>query len=727
MEFAYDRSPILLVTSYLGYASDSLVLDPATSSRDLSITLRPRVMIGSEVVVSSPLLSSNLDSTWFYLLNASLATPVGEQSVTRALQALPAVGLTAAVSSGLNIRGSRTDGFQILLDGVPVYSQSHFFGMFDAFNPDALQAVDFYYGVAPARFQAPPGGTLSFLTRPGSKRRFGARVGLTSTAASATGEGPLGSGLGSWIVSARRSYLDRVDWFNNDELLAIGLGVGRETSATRRVPLDDRTLVSGQPHATFYDIHLKFEHQSPDGAAFQISAYAGGDNTAQDGTRVVALAPQRQDPLIRSTVTTSNGWGNITFSAHHHGAVHDWGYSHTYAGFTRYYRSFRKDDFFYRAPQQASLGSDLLFAPFLNENSLTEARLAHESYISLSPTLSASAGFSVQRLINLYDELSALRREFASDRRAWQLDSFAELTGRSGAIAATLGVRPHYYSAGRYLRLSPRVALVAFANHPLSGSAGYTRNYQFLHHLYVENTAGPDIWVLTDEHEGPGAADHLTATLLYHRASLTLQLEGFIKWQQNLRRHETVLRPATIPDGAVLLSPWTHDYQAHSEGLEALLACRFGPASLTATYTLSRTRIRHHDANAGLYFAADWDRPHQFAIHAQLPATRSVSATFSWNVASGQPNTLVYLQDSDRSRYPTYRRLDLVLRYRRSLHPIGLEGFIRIYNLLDTRNTWYRTLETVLLGRGQNIRLAFEPIDVYDLGFQPSFGLTISF
>lgn len=39
------------------------------------------------------------------------------------------------LSSGLNIRGSRTDGFQILLDGVPVYSQSHFFGMFDLSAP----------------------------------------------------------------------------------------------------------------------------------------------------------------------------------------------------------------------------------------------------------------------------------------------------------------------------------------------------------------------------------------------------------------------------------------------------------------------------------------------------------------------------------------------------------------------------------------------------------------
>ena len=727
IEFAYDRNPILLVTSYLGYVSDSLVFDPATSSHDLSITLRPRVMIGSEVVVSSPLLSSNLDSTWFYLLTASLATPVGEQSVTRALQSLPAVGLTAAVSSGLNIRGSRTDGFQILLDGVPVYSQSHFFGMFDAFNPDALQAVDFYYGVAPARFQAPPGGTLSFLTRPGSKRRFGARAGLTSTAASATAEGPLGSGLGSWIVSARRSYLDSVDWFNNDGLLAMGLGVGRETSATRRVPLDDRTLVSGQPHASFYDIHSKFEHESGDGTVFQISAYAGGDNTTQDGTRVVALAPQRQDPLIRSIVTTSNDWGNITFSAHYSGAVHDWGYSHTYAGVTLYYRSFRKDDFFYLAPQQGSLDPDLLFAPFLNDNSLAEARLAHESYISLSPTLSASTGFSVQRLINLYDELSALRREFESDRRAWQLDSFAEVTGRSGAIKATLGVRPHYYSAGRYLRVSPRFALVAFESQPLSASAGYTRNYQFIHHLYVENAAGPDIWVLTNKDEGPGAVDHLTAALVYHRASFTLQLEGFIKWQQNLRRHETALRPRTIPDGAVLFAPWTHDNQARAEGLEALLTRRFGLASLTATYTLSRTQIRHPDANAGAYSLADWDRPHQFAIHAQLPVTRSVSATFSWNVASGQPNALLYLDDSAKSRYPTYRRLDFVLRYRRPLYPIGIEGFIRIYNLLDTKNTWYRTLETVLLGRGQNIRLAFEPIDVYDLRFQPSFGLTISF
>lgn len=716
-----------LIVSFLGYTPDTLMLDASSLPQDISFKLEPRVMLGSEVVVSSPLLASNLDSTWYHLLGASLATPVGEQSVTRALQMLPAVGLTTAVSSGLNVRGSRADGFQILLDGMPIYNQSHLFGMFDAFNPDALQAVDFYYGIAPARFQAPPGGTLSFLTRTGSKRALCARVGMTTTSASGTAEGPIGSGRGSWIVSARRSYLDNVDWFNNDGLVAMGLGVDRENSGTRRIPLDERTLVAGAPSATFFDLHMKFDHESVGGATFQISAYVGGDRTRQDGERIIALNPQRQDPRIRSTVTTSNDWGNAAVSVHYRSVVRPGGYSHTYAGLTRYHSSFRKDDFFYRAPPVGNGAPQLLFAPFLNDNSFTEARLSHESTLSLSPVLGASVGFSGQRIVSKYDELSALRQEFVSDQRTWQLDMFGELTRRGRALTTTAGLRPQYFSAGKYLRLSPRLNFTGRLRSHFSVSAGYTRNYQFVHRLYVENSAGSDIWVLSNDREPPGSVDHITASLLYRGLPLTFQIEGFLKWQDNLRRHETILRPGGIPDGAVLLSPWTHDNEARAKGLEALVSRRFGHLVLTATYALSRVEIRHPDVNNGAFFLADWDRPHQFAAHAVIDLFASLSASFAWNVASGQPNPLVYIYPSEDTRYPTYHRMDAALNIRHSFSHTRLEAFFRVYNLLDARNTWYRTAETVLLGRGNNLRLAFEPTTVYDLGFQPTLGVALSF
>jgi hypothetical protein len=726
-ELGTASSPILIVASFLGYNPDSLFIDLRRPPFDLAIKLLPKVVVGSEIVVSSALLSSNLDSTWHYLLRASLATPAGEESVSRALQMLPAVGLTTAVSSGLNVRGSRTDGFQILLDGMPIYNPSHLYGMFDAFNPDALQAVDFYYAVAPARFQAPPGGTLSYLTRSGSKQRIRSTVGLSTTAVSATVEGPLNFGSAGWIISARRSYIDEVNWFNNPELIEIGLGVSRDNSGTRRLSLDQRTLFPGSPSATFYDVHAKFDHESSQGASFQISAYAGGDWTSQDGERITNLRPGNQNPRVRTQVSTTSDWGNVAFSAHHRTAVRPWGYGHTYLGLTRFHSSYRKDDFLYRRLPVNAEAFQLQFAPFLNNNSLLEVRLAHESFLHPSPALAASIGFSAQRLASVYDELSALRREFESDRNALQLDLFGELTARARDWSLTLGARPQYYSAGHYLRISPRITLSGLTRSRLSLSAGYTRSYQFTHNLYIESESGPSIWTLSNEQEPPGAVDHLTASLLYRTPSLTLQAEGFLKWHDNLRRHETVIRPAGLRDEAVLLSPWTHDNEARARGLELLLSRRVAHAVLTATYALSRSEIRHPAVNEGAYFSAEWDRPHTFAFHSQIDLVSSLSFSSVLSIASGQPNTLSYINDALPARHETYNRVDLAFHYHTTLASSTLEAYFRLYNVFDRQNTWYATAETVIAGSSPNLALAFEPVNVYDLGLTPTIGLSLAF
>ena len=70
------------------------------------------------------LLHADLDTTWHHLLHPGLFSPLGESSVLRSLQSLPAVSFSTAFTSGLNVRGSRSDGFQVLLDGAPISTPS---------------------------------------------------------------------------------------------------------------------------------------------------------------------------------------------------------------------------------------------------------------------------------------------------------------------------------------------------------------------------------------------------------------------------------------------------------------------------------------------------------------------------------------------------------------------------------------------------------------------------
>ena len=52
------------------------------------------------------------------------------------------------------------------------------------------------------------GAQIDLTTRPGSRDGIHGRVGLSGTSANAIVEGPLAGDRGTWLVSARRSYLD---------------------------------------------------------------------------------------------------------------------------------------------------------------------------------------------------------------------------------------------------------------------------------------------------------------------------------------------------------------------------------------------------------------------------------------------------------------------------------------------------------------------------------------
>ena len=108
---AAEDESILLAISYVGYKPGSVRLNLNAPPSELSIRLSPERILGQEVVVQSSLLHTDLDTTWHHLLYAGLFSPFGESSILRSLQPLPAVSMSTALSEGLNVRGSKADGF----------------------------------------------------------------------------------------------------------------------------------------------------------------------------------------------------------------------------------------------------------------------------------------------------------------------------------------------------------------------------------------------------------------------------------------------------------------------------------------------------------------------------------------------------------------------------------------------------------------------------------------
>ncbi len=82
---------------------------------------------------------------------------LGEKDIFRSIQMMPGVSASNEASSGLYVRGGTPDQNLVLLDGMTIYEVDHFYGIFSAFNANAISNVTMHKGIFESEF----GGRLS--------------------------------------------------------------------------------------------------------------------------------------------------------------------------------------------------------------------------------------------------------------------------------------------------------------------------------------------------------------------------------------------------------------------------------------------------------------------------------------------------------------------------------------------------------------------------------------
>ena len=728
------RDTLVLTASYVGYEPQTVRISPRRPPADLSVRLSPRETMAPEVVVRSLSLQSDLDTTWQSLLQPERYSAVGESSVLSALQTLPSVGVSPALSGELIVRGSRGDGFHVLLDGISIYNQNHFFGLFDAFNADALQTVGLFTGVAPAEYPAPPGGTVAFQTRSGSHADVRLSAHASPTAVSATAEGPLGDGRGSWLVSARHSILG-MGGLGNDDLIGQGLGVDRATGPTPANvrEIDRPWFRPGPPSARFFDVHATAEWESTGRHRWSLSTYAGGDAAEQGGERLSIDADPtfrerflNRDVVDTTAVETSDRWGNVGASLRWRAPMGGRAVSDLTAALSRYYSRYETDDFLYVRPRLRQLSA--FYGAFRNDNELLETSLTHRVVAAASSSLTWTGGYAARVYDVTYEEQSAVLPLFDGSQQSLQTDAFAQADIDARPVDLHLGARVHYFSQGAYLRISPRVQMRVGDDRPVSVGAGYSRNHQFLHRLELVNDVSSPVWVPSTAEQPPSTVDHVTAGIYATPTrSTALQVEGYWKNQRNVRLHETVTRLRRTDD-SVLLNPWSVENDALARGIEVLARQRIGPVSATAAYTLSRADVTPADGSGTR--PADWDRRHQVTTRIAWSTGDRASAHATWTLASGAPNAYNALLDRfEPDRLGPYHRLDLGATVHGSVGAVEWTLRGSVFNAYDRDNPWYRDPVPALrpdgFDRDDRPDLGFALVDVYDLGIRPSLSVSV--
>lgn len=133
----------------------------------------------------------------------------------RAVQALPGVTANDDLRAELAVRGSDFAHIGILVDGVESHALMHAVrgtqdgGSIAMINSDVLESVSLLAGSYPQRYGNRTGAEIGFTMREGSRDRTRMRGSVSGTNAATVLEGPIGHARkGSWLFSARKSYLD---------------------------------------------------------------------------------------------------------------------------------------------------------------------------------------------------------------------------------------------------------------------------------------------------------------------------------------------------------------------------------------------------------------------------------------------------------------------------------------------------------------------------------------
>ncbi|MCP9290289.1 TonB-dependent receptor [Gracilimonas sediminicola] len=730
---AYSGRSVTLHCSFLGYENGrvKLSMDEQTAFRDLTFRLQPVALQSNDIIVTGFTYPAGSDSIYRNFVNAGVLNPLGENNTTKALQALPAVTNGTALNNGINVRGSSADATHILLDGITIYNQSHLFGLLDSFNPNALQTSGFFYDVTPAQFQSSPGGTINMLTKTGSLNDFSASVGLSNTAFNATLQGPFSSGKSSWLLSGRTSYMNSLNWFRNDNLIAYGLNIDRPNnlSGDDVTDIDSRLVFPGSYDASFFDLHGKMYVEFENGSRLIAGAYYGADDVSQDAERLVRRfnpnTPSQRFSL--EEVQTLNKWGNFSSSLAYKSPVSERIYSSSLAAVSIYNSEFSKDDFVYNRIQENGANIQVFTYPLQNQSVFNEIKL-DQTFDLVLPNTQWTVGASYQHFMGEYFEESFDRPGFLTTFEAGLADLYAQLDFTSlDVIDVHFGSRLHYYNNGNYLYYSPRIKFKFLNERAISLGLGYSRNYQFTHRLSFYNISSPDVWIISTKEQPPTTSDYFTAGMYFRFLDNTLfQMEGYHKSLVNARLFDINAQTLTNSFNA---PPWFYGNDGTAKGLEFLLKNRFQKLTLTHSYALSESTFRNPDIFDGEEFYTEWDRTHSFHSAVEYRIIPNLKTFLSLTLASGTPNRLHFLQIEEQERLGNYRRVDAGFEYKAELEGVVMEIGASVFNLFDHQNAWYRELDLVIdtsVPPSQR-RLSSQAVNVYDLGIQPSFNLMVRF
>lgn len=578
---------------------------------------------------------------------------MGEVDIIKMIQLLPGVSSASEGGQGFYVRGGGPDQNLVLLDEAQVYNASHLFGFFSVFNVDAIKSVNLIKGGMPANFGGKMSSVLEVTMHEGNYKQYRFKGGLGVISSRLSFEGPIKKDQGSFIVSARRTYID---------VLMKGF-----------IPKSSPFAGSGY---YFHDFNLKANYKLGKKDKLFLSGYYGRDQFTYTNTT--------------DKFSVKMPWGNAILALRWNHIITPKLFMNVTGTFSDYLFKFisqqdvfqfelesgirdvgNKIDFSYfpNTRNKIKWGSEYIFHTFtpvsvsasqedvVFDTGEAQHLKSHESAlyfldeIDLSESIRINAGLRY----NMYQFVGPFKRYV-----------YGAVNGQDSIIDYARNKLIQFYHG-----LEPRIAGRLLLKNNSSLKAGYSYNYQYVHLTSLSAVSLPtDIWFPSTDLAKPQTGWQASAGYFrnFKKETYETSVELYYKKMNNLIEYKQGALPQdNVSDNTDNLLVFG---QGWSYGAEFFLKKARGKLTGWIGYTWSKTDRYFPDLQEDP-FPAKYDRRHDLSVVAgyKLNERWTFGATFIY--ATGNTLTLPsswYVQDQEllfnygarnSTRMAPYHRLDV--------------------------------------------------------------------